>query len=86
LVLLLGMGGAIAFSKRRSLSFLIFWFYYAFITVVRHSRRSSKIVSKAFKCTQNNYKFNNLDFVKFAESMNLKGYRITSTEDFLLTL
>ncbi len=31
-------------------------------------------------------KFNNPDFVKFAESMNLKGYRIESAEDFLPTL
>jgi acetolactate synthase I/II/III large subunit len=31
-------------------------------------------------------KFNNPDFVKFAESMNLKGYRITSAEDFVPTL
>ncbi|MEM9904526.1 MAG: thiamine pyrophosphate-dependent enzyme, partial [Cyanobacteria bacterium P01_D01_bin.44] len=28
-------------------------------------------------------KFNNPDFVKFAESMGLKGYRIESTEDFV---
>lgn len=31
-------------------------------------------------------KFNNPDFVKFAESMGLKGYRIESAEDFLPTL
>ncbi len=31
-------------------------------------------------------KFNNPDFVKFAESMNLKGYRIESAEDFVPTL
>ncbi len=31
-------------------------------------------------------KFNNPDFVKLAESMNLKGYRITSAEDFIPTL
>ena len=31
-------------------------------------------------------KFNNPDFVKFAESMNLKGYRIKSAEDFVPTL
>lgn len=31
-------------------------------------------------------KFNNPDFVKFAESMSLKGYRIESAEDFLPTL
>ncbi len=31
-------------------------------------------------------KFNNPDFVKFAESMNLKGYRIESAEDFIPTL
>jgi acetolactate synthase I/II/III large subunit len=31
-------------------------------------------------------KFNNPDFVKFAESMNLKGYRIDSAEDFSPTL
>ncbi|MEL7144402.1 MAG: acetolactate synthase large subunit, partial [Cyanobacteria bacterium J06573_11] len=31
-------------------------------------------------------KFNNPDFVKLAESMNLKGYRIESTEDFIPTL
>ncbi|NJN02398.1 MAG: acetolactate synthase large subunit [Leptolyngbyaceae cyanobacterium RM1_1_2] len=30
--------------------------------------------------------FKNPDFVKFAESMGLKGYRIESTEDFLPTL
>jgi acetolactate synthase-1/2/3 large subunit len=28
-------------------------------------------------------KFNNPDFVKFAESMGLKGYRVESTEDFV---
>ncbi|MGB7247523.1 MAG: acetolactate synthase large subunit [Phormidesmis sp.] len=31
-------------------------------------------------------KFNNPDFVKLAESMNLKGYRIQSAEDFVPTL
>lgn len=31
-------------------------------------------------------KFNNPDFVKFAESMSLKGYRIESAEDFVPTL
>ena len=31
-------------------------------------------------------KFNNPDFVKLAESMNLKGYRIESAEDFVPTL
>ena len=31
-------------------------------------------------------KFNNPDFVKFAESMNLKGYRIESAADFIPTL
>ena len=31
-------------------------------------------------------KFNNPDFVKLAESMSLKGYRIESAEDFLPTL
>ncbi len=31
-------------------------------------------------------KFNNPDFVKFAESMSLKGYRIESAEDFIPTL
>ena len=31
-------------------------------------------------------KFNNPDFVKLAESMNLKGYRIESTADFVPTL
>ena len=31
-------------------------------------------------------KFNNPDFVKLAESMNLKGYRIESAEDFIPTL
>ncbi|MEL7350292.1 MAG: acetolactate synthase large subunit [Cyanobacteria bacterium P01_A01_bin.116] len=31
-------------------------------------------------------KFNNPDFVKLAESMNLKGYRIESVEDFVPTL
>lgn len=31
-------------------------------------------------------KFNNPDFVKFAESMNLKGYRIEAAEDFVPTL
>ncbi|MEL6352741.1 MAG: acetolactate synthase large subunit [Cyanobacteria bacterium J06627_28] len=31
-------------------------------------------------------KFNNPDFVKLAESMNLKGYRIASAEDFIPTL
>ncbi|NEP16501.1 MAG: acetolactate synthase large subunit [Leptolyngbya sp. SIO4C1] len=31
-------------------------------------------------------KFNNPDFVKFAESMGLKGYRIEATEDFVPTL
>jgi acetolactate synthase I/II/III large subunit len=31
-------------------------------------------------------KFNNPDFVKFAESMNLIGYRIESAEDFIPTL
>lgn len=31
-------------------------------------------------------KFNNPDFVKFAESMGLKGYRIESAEDFIPTL
>ncbi|MGC1309917.1 MAG: acetolactate synthase large subunit [Phormidesmis sp.] len=31
-------------------------------------------------------KFNNPDFVKFAESMNLKGYRVSSAADFLPTL
>ncbi len=31
-------------------------------------------------------KFNNPDFVKLAESMNLKGYRISSAEDFVPTL
>jgi acetolactate synthase-1/2/3 large subunit len=30
--------------------------------------------------------FTNPDFVKFAESMGLKGYRIESTEDFIPTL
>lgn len=30
--------------------------------------------------------FNNPDFVKFAESMGLKGYRVESTEDLTLTL
>ena len=30
--------------------------------------------------------FNNPDFVKLAESMNLKGYRIESTADFVPTL
>ncbi|HEY9873638.1 MAG TPA: thiamine pyrophosphate-dependent enzyme, partial [Candidatus Obscuribacterales bacterium] len=31
-------------------------------------------------------KFGNPDFVKFAESMGLKGYRIESTADFIPTL
>ncbi|PSB02584.1 acetolactate synthase large subunit [Merismopedia glauca] len=31
-------------------------------------------------------KFGNPDFVKFAESMGLKGYRVTSTQDFIPTL
>ncbi|HEY9297361.1 MAG TPA: thiamine pyrophosphate-dependent enzyme, partial [Phormidium sp.] len=31
-------------------------------------------------------KFSNPDFVKFAESMGLKGYRIESTADFIPTL
>ena len=31
-------------------------------------------------------KFNNPDFVKLAESMDLKGYRIESAEDFVPTL
>ncbi|MEO0988799.1 MAG: thiamine pyrophosphate-dependent enzyme, partial [Cyanobacteria bacterium J06639_14] len=31
-------------------------------------------------------KFTNPDFVKFAESMGLKGYRIESTEDLVPTL
>ncbi len=31
-------------------------------------------------------KFGNPDFVKYAESMGVKGYRITSTEDFIPTL
>lgn len=31
-------------------------------------------------------KFNNPDFVKFAESMNLKGYRVESAADFIPTL
>lgn len=60
----------------------------AFVTVIFNDGGYGLIEWK-----QHNYygesafiKFNNPDFVTFAESFGLKGYRISSTEDFIPTL
>ncbi|PZO17099.1 MAG: acetolactate synthase large subunit [Leptolyngbya foveolarum] len=60
----------------------------AFVTIVFNDGGYGLIEWKQESAYQESsyVKFNNPDFVKLAESLSLKGYRVESTEDFLPTL
>ena len=60
----------------------------AFVTIIFNDGGYGLIEWKqASQYHESSYiKFNNPDFVKLAESMDLKGYRIQSAEDFVLVL
>ncbi|MEM9092847.1 MAG: acetolactate synthase large subunit [Cyanobacteria bacterium P01_F01_bin.53] len=60
----------------------------AFVTIIFHDGGYGLIEWKqeAHFHESSYIKFNNPDFVKLAESMNLKGYRIESAEEFIPTL
>ena len=60
----------------------------AFVTIIFNDGGYGLIEWKQESAYQESsyIKFNNPDFLKLAESMNLKGYRIESAEDFIPTL